>query len=331
MPRLQPAADIRHMRKIVLGGSLVLLFALMCVPTSVARAPQVSFQSSPARVFQGQRTTLRALVSPGNASCQLSIKYKGGHLQRLARKSATRGRVSWTVRIPPVPVGAATATVSCARVVARTSFYVQWAVQAPKVTIARKGFSQRPQRFGGGSDVNYGLEVRNERTLSDATNVTLIVNMVDSTNRVLGTGFLRIARLPASSVFYVGGQTPIPTQTQVSRLEVVVSASSDQKLAATPLLISDLIIAPATFEPFVGSVRGQLLNQHRVPMDSGVVGLVIEDSNGNIIGGGSGYASGPLSFGAREAFDVRGPFGAIPFERATNAIVSVIPNYRRTF
>ena len=45
MPRLQPAADIRHMRKIVLGGSLVLLFALMCVPTSVARAPQVSFQA----------------------------------------------------------------------------------------------------------------------------------------------------------------------------------------------------------------------------------------------------------------------------------------------
>ena len=171
---------------------------------------------------------------------------------------------------------------------ARTSLDVQWALQAPKVTIARSGFSQRPQRYGRGSDVNYGLEVHNERARFDATNVTLLVNMVDATNRVLGTGFVRIRRLPASSVFYVGGQTTIPTQKPVSRIEVVVSASSDQKVAATPLLISDLIIAPSLFEPpYVGSVRGQLLNQSRVPMDSGVVGVVIQDANGNIIGGGS--------------------------------------------
>jgi hypothetical protein len=314
---------------------LVALLALVCVSASVASAPRVSFQSSPGRVFQGQLTTLKAVVSPRNASCALSIRYKGGHLQRLRRKSAVRGRVSWSVRIPAVPTGSATATINCGRAVARTSLYVQWAVQAPKVTIARSGFSQRmrPQRLGGGnSDVNYGFEVRNERTRSDATNVTLLVNMVDDTNRVLGTGFVRIQRLPASSIFYVGGQTTIPTLTPVSRIEVVVSAASEQKLASTPLLISDLIIAPSPFEPpYVGSVRGQLLNQSRLPMDSGVVGVVIQDVNGNIIGGGSGYAGGPLSLGAREAFDVNGPFSAIPSANAAQALVSVIPNYRRIF
>jgi hypothetical protein len=204
-------------------------------------------------------------------------------------------------------------------------------VQAPKVTIARSGFSQRPHRFDAGSDVNYGLEVHNERTRSDATNVTLLVNMVDATNRVLGTGYVRIQRLPASKVFFVGGQTSIPTQTPVSRLEVVVNATSDQKLASTPVLISDLIIAPSAREPYVDSVRGQLLNQSRVAMDSGVVGAVIEDANGNIIGGGLGYASGPLSLGAREAFNVHGPFSAIPMANAAQAVVSAIPNYHRTF
>jgi hypothetical protein len=319
-------------RKVALFGSLVAVLALTCVPTSVARAPHVSFKGSPGRVFQGERTTFRASVSPGQASCGLSIRYTGGKVQRLATKSAVRGRLSWTVRIPAVPAGAATATVSCARVgVARTSLYVQWAQQAPKVTIARSGFSQRPHRFDAGSDVNFGLEVHNERIASDATNVTLLVNMVDSTNRVLGTGFVRIQRLPARSVFNVGGQTAIPTQTPVSRLEVVVSASSDQKLLATPLLISDMIIAPSALDPFgVGSVRGQLLNQSPVPMDAGLVGVVIEDANRNIIGGGLGYANGPLSHGAREAFNVQGSLSAIPFANAARSVVSAIPNYRRT-
>ncbi len=234
----------------VLVALLAALLALVCVPASVAKATQVTFLAPPATVFQGQRTTLKAVVSPANASCKLTIKYKGGRLQRVQQKSAVGGLVSWTVRIPAVPAGSATATIGCAPDgMARASLDVQWALQAPKVTIARSGFSQRPQQYGGGSDVNYGLEVHNERARFDATNVTLLVNMVDATNRVLGTGFVRMQRLPASSVFYVGGQTTIPTQTPVSRIEVVVSASSDQKVVATPLLISDLIIAPSSFEP----------------------------------------------------------------------------------
>jgi len=311
--------------------ALVALCALACVPASVAKATGVSFQGSPGRVFEGQRTTLRAFVSPANASCHLAIKYKGGHLQRLATKSAVRGRLFWSVRVPAVPAGPAMATVSCARAGTATAWLnVQWAVQAPKVRIARSGFSQR-LRFGGNSDVSYGLEVQNERTRSDATNVSLLVNMVDDTNRVLGTGYVRIQRLPASSVFYVGGQTLIPTQTRVSRLEVVVNATSEQKVAATPLLISDLIVAPSTFEPYVDSVRGQLLNRNRVQMDSGVIGAVVEDASGNIIGGGMGYANGPLSYGAREAFSVGGSFNAIPIENAAQAVVSVIPNYHQSF
>jgi len=310
---------------------LVALVALVCVPAAAAKAARVSFEAFPGRVFEGQRISLRASVSPANGSCKLSIKYQGGRLQKLQTKTALRGRVSWTVRIPSVPQGAATATISCANAgTASTSLYVQLAVQAPKVTIARNGFSQRPHRFDPGSDVNYGLEVHNDRTRVDATNVTLLVNIVDATNRVLGTGFVRLPRLPANSVFYVGGQTAIPTQTPVSRLEVVVNATSDQKLPATPLLISDMIIAPSVLEPaFVGSVRGQLLNQSSVQMDSGIVGTVIEDASGNIIGGGFGLANGPLSLGAREAFNLNGGFSAIPIANAAQAVVSAIPNYHR--
>jgi len=319
------------MLKTVLLGSLAALAALVCVPASVGQATHISFQDAPDHVFQGQRTTLHALVSPENASCRLSIKYKGGRLQRLQRKSAKRGRLSWSLRIPPVPAGAATATINCPGAgVATASLDIQWALQAPKVTIVRNGFSQRPRARSTDSDVSFGLEVHNERTRFDATNVTLLVNMVDATNRVLGTGFVRIQRLPASSVFYVGGQARIPTLTPVSRLEVVVSATSEVKVPATPPLISDQVIAPAPpiLGPFVGSVRGQLLNQTRVPMATGVIGVVIEDANGNITGGGEGRANGPLSPGAREAFELSSTFSPIPLANASRALVSVIPTYR---
>jgi hypothetical protein len=113
-------------------------------------------------------------------------------------------------------------------------------------------------------------------------------------------------------------------------LEVVVSATSEVKVPATQPLISDQIIAPAPpiLGPYVDSVRGQLLNQTRVPMDTGVIGVVIEDANGNITGGGEGRANGPLSPGAREAFELSSTFSPIPLANASRALVSVIPTYR---
>jgi hypothetical protein len=62
-------------------------------------------------------------------------------------------------------------------------------------------------------------------------------------------------------------------------------------------------------------------------MRSGAVGVIILDAEGGILGGGSGYASGPLAHGAREAFSVSGSFNAIPYAKAAAAVVSVVPSY----
>jgi hypothetical protein len=282
----------------------------------------------PTRVFEGQRINVMVAVSPKAAHCQLSIRYMGGRVQRLQDLDAGAGRAVWTVRIPAVPEGRAVATARCGQAGSATaSMMVQLAIQAPKITIEQSGFTQRPHRYSPGSDVSFGLVIRNARTQVDAINVSLLVNFVDASNRVLGSAHERISRLPASTTYNFGGQQSIPVQDPVSRLEVVVGATSTERTAATPPLISDLVIAPRLTEPYVDSVRGQLLNTRNAPMRSGTVGIVILDGEGNIIGGGAGYASGPLAFGAREAFSVTGDFSAIPYQKAAAAAVSVVPAY----
>ena len=315
----------------VLVALLATLVALVCVPASVAKATQVTFVAPPATVFQGQRTTLKAVVSPADASCKLTIKYKGGRLQRVQQKSAVGGLVSWTVRIPAVRAGTATATIACAPDgVARASLDVQWALQAPKVTIARSGFSQRPQKYGGGSDVNYGLEVHNERARFDATNVTLLVNIVDDTNRVLGTGFVRLQRLPASSVFYVGGQRRFPLRRgfadrgrrqRVFRPEGRRDARADQRSDHRPVVIRAIIrrFGAGTGAEPKPSANGFRRRRCRHP------GRERQHHRRRLR-----LRQGPLSLGAREAFSVGGPFSAIPIANAAQAIVSIIPNYRLT-
>jgi hypothetical protein len=72
-----------------------------------------------------------------------------------------------------------------------------------------------------GSEVSFGLTLHNERSRSDAANVAVLVNFVDSTNRVLGTAHLVVGRLPASSTFStfsLGGQQLLSTKSVVSRL-----------------------------------------------------------------------------------------------------------------
>lgn len=204
---------------------------------------------------------------------------------------------------------------------------VQRAVQAPKITIEANGFTQRPRRFSAGSDVSYGLVIKNWRTREDAVNVTLLVNFVGEANRVLGTGHALISRLPANSTFNYGGRVGIPTQETVVRLEVVIGAKSERRVLGVPPLVSDLVIDPRPWEPYVDSVRGQLLNTRREPMRQGIVGVILLDAERRIIGGGAGYAQGPLAHGAREAFSVSGSFFPVPYANAASAVVSVIPSY----
>jgi hypothetical protein len=319
--------DRRRRVRLVCAMAAALVLSVVAAAGAPAGAAAIRVQA-PALVFAGQRIGIEATVTPKDARCGLTIRYVGGRVQRLVEQTAQGGRLVWTVRVPSVPAGRAVAKITCKGAgSASASMMVRVALQAPKITIERSGFTQRPLRYSPGSDVSYGLIIRNHRTNLDATNVSVLVNFVDPTNRVLGSAREVILRLPANTTIPYGGQQYIPVKDAVTRLEVIVGATSAQRLPGAPLLVSDMVIAQRTYEPYVDSVRGQVLNPRNKTMLSGLVGVVILDAENNIIGGGGGYSSGPLAYGARQAFSVVGDFSAIPFERAVAAMAAVIPTY----
>jgi hypothetical protein len=308
-------------------GVLAVILLLAVAPISGARTLGVVFSPGlPPKVFGGQRVTISVLVIPAGKQCTLKIRYKGGKSDRRQR-AATGSRASWAFRVPAVPPGTATVTVSCKGAgSAKGKMLVQRALQAPKLSVDKRGYSQRPTLTG--SNVSYGLALRNERQKQDVVNVSVLVNFVDSTNRVLGSAIRTVSRVPAGSTYYVGGQSPIPTQTAVARLEIVLTsvASAERQAGLTPL-ISDVIIVPDSREPYVASVQGQLLNRDTSALRSADLGIVVLNAAGDIVGGGSTYASGPVSYGAREFFNSSGSFSAIPMSQAASVLVSPVPTY----
>lgn len=313
--------------RVYLGLAAVVALAL--AGGASARATGVSVQGVSKPVFTGQMITIHADVRPAGVQCSLSIRYSSKRVQRLGERTAMARGISWGVRIPAVPSGRASATVACGKAgTGTTSFTVQHALQAPRIVIQRSGWSQRPNERYGYSYTCFGLQVQNARTGLDAVRIALLVNLVDADNRVLATDHLRLGRIPAGKTIYTGDQVRMGL-TEVARIEVVVvEASSHQMEPAMPPLVSDVFITMDTSGPFVGAIFGQLLNQSRLPMQGGEIGFLLQDPEGNIVGGGRGSARGPVSLGARELFKSSGSFDAVP-HGGTEALISIVPRYPR--
>jgi hypothetical protein len=310
--------------------ALATVVALALAGGASARATGVSVQGLSKTVFTGQMITIHAEVRPAGVQCSLSIRYSSNRVQRLGERTATTRGVNWGVRIPAVPSGRARATVACGGAgTGTTAFTVRHALQAPRVVIERSGWSQRPNLRFGYSYTCFGLQVKNARARLDAVRIALLVNLVDADNRVLATDHLRLGRIPAGTTVYTGHQLRMGL-TAVARIEVVVvEATSNEMEPAMPPLVSDVLISMDSSGPYVGAIFGQLLNRSRLPMQSGEIGFLLQDADGNIVGGGRGSARGPVSLGARELFKSSGSFDAVP-HGGTEALISIVPRYPRS-
>ena len=309
------------MRRLVLLGAAVLVLA-----GSGQAATGIHFLGLPDHIFRGERVTFR-IFGASSKTCSLTIRYAGRHVQRLKAKKTVNGAITWTFRVPSVPPGMATLRLVCGKAAATARVPVRATLESPKLAVTRDGFTQRPHPYDVGSDLNFGIAVRNERLHTDATTVSILVNALDATNRVLGTAHVSAQRLPEAETIYLGGQIPLPTQTPVVKLETIfVSAKPAAHVASTPVLVSDAVIQPDTMG-YVGNVHGQLLNKYPRDMQSAVVGVLILDASGKVVGGGMGNALGPVSLGAREAFELIGPFTAIKWSSSLTAVFTTVPTY----
>ena len=321
-----------HARPFVVAALTGLCLAATAGATTDA-ASTLRFGFVPQKAFPGQPASLSVVVRPTGVRCSASIRYADASLHRLPTVVARAGKASWRWTIPAkIKIGSASANVSCGKAGhASRSFAVVGPPSAPaKVIVQKSGFSQRVRVTS--RDVSYGVVLSNPSPENDALDVSVLINFIDSTNRVVATDTARIGGVGAGSNYYLGGSTTIPDSTPVSKLEIVTRIGSQAPKSLLGPATSDVLVQASRYEPgWVGAVVGQVENNHPTMLLSRTaISAVVFNSAGEVIGGGIGYSTGGLLPGVRAYFSAGSGVSSIPSDQAVSAGVSVLGKYEQT-
>ena len=306
----------------------------MSTGSASARSAGIGFTLLPKHALQGDDVRIAVSVRPAGVRCTLSVHYHGGTPQLgIAPAVAAGGRASWTWHVPTnVQAGAAQATVRCARAgSASRTLVIVGRLVAPKITVKQQGFSVRPNSFGSGSRLSYGLILHNESGERDALSVTVQINFVLADDHLLGTDSRRVDGIAAGSDYALGNTVSFPGAAPIVRLEVVIQVDSFAPRSIHFPTLANIHIVPQLFDPsWVGTIEGELQNTDPVlTLRSAQLSAVVFDSAGNIVGGGTGFAFQSLPPGARQFLQLSSGFDVIPLERAATTMVSITPTWQQ--
>lgn len=330
-PTVTPGS--RHLRTVarplVLLGLVALSAAVAAAGVSRAR---VAFVGTPGRVVQGNPITV-TVAAPSGALCSLSVRYRDGSKQKgLAPARALGGRATWTWNVGVhTKAGTGRMTASCGRAGRATrSLVVVGQLIPPTIAIEKDGFSVRPHDYASGSDVSYGVILRNRSPNADALNVNVLVNFVMANNKLLGSKSTNLSVLRAGSSYALGDTMTFPAAAPIARLEIVVQIGDRQAATKRIPAIANVVIEPDQFKPtWVGDIAGELINTDaRLTLQNAQLSAVVFDKQGNVIGGGNGSSFFALPPGTRSVFKLTFGFNAIPTAQANSAFVSVVPSYK---
>jgi hypothetical protein len=319
----------RSLVRILLGAGVLALAA----SAATASRPRVAFVQTPARVVQGNPISV-SVSAPSGALCSLSVRYAGGSRQKgLQPARAAGGRASWSWKVGfGTKAGPARMVVSCGRAghAVRTLIVVGQLVP-PRISVVKDGFSVRPHDFGSGSDVSYGVILRNRSPNADAVNVNVLVNFVLANNKLIGSQSSNISLLRAGSTYALGMSMGFPGAAPIARLEVVVQVEDKQPTSRHQPSIANVVIEPDQSKPqWVSDLAGEVINtDSKLTLQNAQLSAVVFDRAGNVVGGGNGGSGFVLPPGTRAIFKLSSGFNAIPTQDAASALVSVIPSWKQ--
>ena len=324
-------------RRLVTAATGICATAAIVAGTAAGAAGSwtVRFSFVPQHVYQGQPAAISALVKPASTKCTLLVRYLDGTAETGITATRTAGgRVDWKWNVgPAAPAGPAKATVHCdfrSINLSRAFTVVGGTVRHSKLSIVNTGYSQRPDRFGSGSSVSYGVVLDNPSDTEDAQGVTVQVNFIDAKNHTLQTATSRIGAIGAASTFDVGGSQSLSSQTPVTKLEVVVQTDAFVKRAVHEPATENIHIVASALEPaWVGEVDGEIVNDHPTDtLTNAQTYIVLFDAAGHVVGGGTGSLYAALPPGTRAFYSASFGFAAVPTDKATTAEVSIVPTYK---
>lgn len=318
-------------------SSFVVIVALaVSAATAQGALPRLK---APGLVHQGAKATLRVPVSKAGA-CSLSIRYATGVVQQAGRRVRRNQAVTWVVLVPrDAAIGIAAWTVFCGTAVPlRGTFVVVRArstaprgpTTAPTIVIDKQGFTQRPDKYGSGSLLSYGLMLRNTSATEDAKTVYVLVNMVDATGALLGSASRIVSVIGSAGTFAYGDSLSLRTQVATIRLEITIRVGAHEPMRAHPQpTFTNIRVVGSEFDPgWVGEVDGEVVNATpKQTLANAQLSIVVFDNAGNVIGGGTGGTRAAVPSGSRFVFIATSGLTALPLDKAATAIVSSEPTY----
>jgi hypothetical protein len=318
-------------------AALLAATALALTAATASAAPKAATGLSPSLVHQGQSTTLTAQVGAGRKACGASLRFSDGKVRTVAPKPALNGRVTFVVTIPPdAAVGQGRWSVSCKSIITAVGSFVVVPTKSttsdatPKVVVSKQGFSQKPDSYGTGSHLSFGIILHNTSTTEDADNVYVIVNMVSASGVLIGSVSRTIPLVQAGTDYDYGDSFGLRTQEPATSLEITVRVGAHEpKKTRTMPDFANVRILPAQFAVgFVGEVDGEIVNDNSAQtLMSASISVVVLDASGNPVGGGSGYSTAALPPNTRFVFLAQQGFDSIPLSKAATVVISTTPTY----
>jgi hypothetical protein len=295
-----------------------------------AQATKVMFTRAPATALQGKLVKIAVATRPSvSTRCTLAVTYKDGTVEQVGRASARLGVASWEWRVPEVAEpGRARLSASCTGAGSLTRLVtIVGTLIPPKIVVVDQGFSVRTR--SSGSEVSFGLMLRNSSPNADALAVYVLVNFVMADGQAIGTKVETLDAISAGTTYAYGGSLSFPGAAPVARLEVVVKVGGRQRRLLRQPLVQSIGISPGRRDAtWVGEVNGEIVNTHpSLNVSQTKISTVVFDASGSIIGGGNGYATALLPPGTRQVFVVTSGVEAIPWARAARAAVSTFATY----
>jgi hypothetical protein len=314
-----------------LAAGLAMLTALAAFAAAAdARTSKVAFTRAPATALQGKLVKIAIATKPAVATrCTLAVRYKDGTVEQLGRAIARAGVASWDWRVPEVAEpGRANLSASCSGAGSVTKpVTVVGTLIPPKIVVADQGYSVRVKLSG--SEVSYGLMLRNSSPNADALDVYVLINFVMADGQAIGTKTEVVDAIPAGTTYAYGGSLSFPGAAPVARLEVVLKVGGRQRGTIHQPLVQSLGIVPGRSDAmWVGEVNGEIVNDHlSLNVSRTKLSTVVFDANGSIVGGGRGSATALLPPGTRQVFKITSGVDAIQWARASRAVVSTFATY----